>query len=207
MHPELRQVAGHMKEIGLGILSQAQKNTFFRDDIYIHNEGVFGVIQSAHAAEILIKACIAEQHPLLIFSHLPKSTSSNDALLSIKSLINSAKTITYNDLPERLWATTGYEIKELDIYNSFGKLRNTIQHFAVPDRDLQSESGVFIYNVIDPLIGYFWDLYAVNYCDDEEPHYNLLPSLIGRGIDFRCPNDWTEYAREARKEHNKQNRS
>ncbi len=110
-----------MKEIGLGVLSQEQSNAFFWDYRNKLDEGVFAVLQAAHAAELLIKAAIAEQHPLLIFSQLPKSTSVNVDLLDIESLFEAGRTIQYNELPEQLWATTGYKIQELKVYTSFGK--------------------------------------------------------------------------------------
>jgi len=199
MHPDLKDIAEHMKEIGLGLLSQAQVNAFFWHYKNRLDEGIFAVIQVAHAAEIIIKACIAEQHPLLIFSHLPKSANVSGDLLDYDALFESGRTLEYNELPERLWATTGYKIKELEIYNSFGKLRNGIQHFSVPDIDLSQEAGEFIYKVIDPILEHFWGLYAVEYCDDEELEENLLPVLVRRGINFRYPEKWREYVEQAKK--------
>jgi hypothetical protein len=45
-----------------------------------------------HAAEILIKARIAEEHPLLIFSSLPRAKKPSEHLLDINDLLNEAKT-------------------------------------------------------------------------------------------------------------------
>jgi hypothetical protein len=200
MDPELLKISGHMKDIGLGVLSQAQKNAFFMDYITRLNEGVFSVIQAAHAAELLIKACIAEQHPLLIFSQLPKSINIDNDLLNFPALFDSGRTLEYNELPERLWATTGYKIPNLGTYNSFGKLRNGIQHFAVPNVDFSQLTGEFIYTVIDPILEKFWRLYAVEYCDDEEPEINLVTVLIHRKIKFRYPEKWKENVEEAIRE-------
>ena len=103
MHPELKDVSGHMKEVGLGVLSQAQQNNFYNCMGSTRLQtSIFAVLQAAHAAELLIKACIAEQHPLLIFSNIPKSGSGNGELLDIQSLMKSGRTIDYVDLPERL---------------------------------------------------------------------------------------------------------
>jgi hypothetical protein len=198
MHPDLKKIPEHMKEVGLGLLSQAQVNTFFWRYENRLDAGIFGVIQTAHAAEILIKAAIAEQHPLLIFSQLPKSGNVDGDLLDFESLFESGRTLEYNELPERLWATTGYKIKELADFNSFGKLRNGIQHFAVPDSNLSEITGQYIYKIIDPILEHFWSLFAVEYCDDEEPEYNLLPILVNRGINFRYPEKWQEYVDEAK---------
>ena len=124
MHPDLKNVSEHIHGLGLGILSQAQRNAFYSDHGYevALDEGVFAVLQAAQAAELLIKAAIAEQHPLLIFSSLPKSKSANGAVLNIEHLLESAKTLQYSDLPEVLWAATGYKIQDLATYNSFGKI-------------------------------------------------------------------------------------
>lgn len=203
MHPDLKDISEHMREIGLGVLSQAQVNACFMSHKNRLDEGVFAIIQAAHAAEILIKAAIAEQHPFLIFSQLPKSINANGDLLNFESLFESGRTLEYNELPERLWATTGYKIKDLTIFNSFGKLRNGIQHFAVPDEDLGILATDFLYKVIDPILEHFWGLYAVEYCDDEELEEYLIPVLVNRGIDFRYPEKWKEYVDEAKKESSK----
>ena len=199
MHPDCKKISEHMRWLGLGILSQAQKNTFYGRYLEALDLGVFAVLQSAHAAEILIKAAIAQEHPLLIFDRVPQSSSTDDDLLSISDLFKDGKTIEYSKLPERLWAATGYRISEVSVYKSFGQLRNKIQHFACPNTALSHETGEFIYKVIDPLMGHFWNLYAAQYCDDEDLEYNLLPTLIRRGLDFRCPKEWEPHVEDAKK--------
>jgi hypothetical protein len=101
-------------------------------------------------------------------------------------------------LPAKLDEVTGYKIQAIDLYQSLGKTRNFIQHFAHPEGDLSDEAGEFIYQVIDPLIGHFWNLYAIEYCDDDEPEVYLLEVLIGRGINFRYSADWEEHVKRAR---------
>ncbi|MFM4903263.1 hypothetical protein [Aeromonas hydrophila] len=124
MNPELKNISEHILTMGVGVLSQAQRNAFYTSNGYDSrlDEGVYGVLQAAHAAELIIKAAIAEQHPLLIFSNLPKSTKEEDGFLSLNDLFESGKTIQYVDLPERLWAATGYKIEAIDLFNKFGKL-------------------------------------------------------------------------------------
>lgn len=190
MDPDCQSMSPHMKLLGLGILAQAQKNAFYWDYPDTIDRSVFSVLQAAHAIEIFIKAAISQEHPLLIFSQIPKSTNTEGNLLSFKDLLDKGKTIQYSELPERLWAATGYKLKEIEIYQQFGKLRNTIQHLALPLKkvELSKQTAHFIYKVIDPVIGNFWDLYAIEYCDVEEHEYDVLPSLINYGItDFRYP--------------------
>jgi hypothetical protein len=151
------------------------------------------VLQAAHAAEILLKARISEQHPLLIFSDIPRSTKVNEEKLSFRSLLESGKTLQYNELPERLWATTGYKIKDDSLYQRFGKLRNTIQHFTnPPNRDLLQETLEFIFGIIDPMINDFWGLYAVNYVEDPDAHEYIFETLLRSNISFLIPDECKE---------------
>ncbi|MFH4676217.1 hypothetical protein [Vibrio alginolyticus] len=161
--------------------------------------GSRSVLQAAHAAELIIKAIIAEEHPLLIFSNLPKSNRNDSNFLSLSDLFESGKTIQYADLPEKLWATTGYRIENLALFNSFGKLRNCIQHFATPNIDLRLEASKFIYEVIDPILEYFWEEYAIEYVDLDEYEDDVFEILQARGLVVRYPEHMAEYARKAYK--------
>ncbi|SQD77606.1 hypothetical protein [Moritella yayanosii] len=196
MNPELKNISQHILDLGIGVLSQAQRNSLyssFGSDSRL-DEGVFGVLQAAHAAELIIKAAIADQHPLLIFSTLPKSAKVDGSFLSLNDLFESAKTIQYFDLPEKLWATTGYKIEDLETFHSFGKLRNCIQHFATPDRDIRLETSQFIYQVIDPILEHFWDDYAVEYVDLESYEDDVFEILSARGLKVRYPDSMRESA-------------
>ena len=196
MNPELKNISEHILAMGIGVLSQAQKNVFYTSYGYDSrlDEGVYGVLQAAHAAELIIKAAIAEQHPLLIFSNLPKSTKEEDGFLSLNDLFESGKTIQYVDLPERLWAATGYKIEAIDLFNKFGKLRNCIQHFATPDRDLRTETTDFIYKVVDPILGHFWNKYAIEYVDLDGYEDDIFEMIYERGLKVRYPDHMKEYA-------------
>lgn len=188
MHPACKEMSAHMKDLGLGILAQAQKNAFYWDYPDHLDRGVFAVLQAAHASEILMKAAIAQEHPLLIFSQIPKSSSTGGDLLDITDLLQSGKTIQYSELPERLWATTGYKVKDPQIFREFGKLRNTIQHLARPKVEFRTITAEFVYKVIDPLIGEFWNLHAVEYCDVDSHEDDMIEILVSHGITcFRYP--------------------
>lgn len=199
MDNALQNISDHIHELGLGVLSQAQRNAFYTDYAYETrlDEGVFSVIQAAHAAELLIKAAIAKEHPLLIFSTLPKSNSANGEFLSFEDLFENAKTIQYSELPERLWSSTGYKIGSLETYNSFGKLRNCIQHFATPNYALSYETSDFIYEIIDPILEKFWGEVAVDYVDLSEHQDDFFEILAHRGIKARFPEHYRENAERA----------
>lgn len=184
MEDELRSVHQHMLALGLGALAHANWHAnyhSYESDYWSE----LSVIQAAHAAEILIKARIAEEHPLLIFEHLPKPNKSEGTILELRHLIDFGRTYQYADLPDRLWATTGLRLPNLEMYGSFGRLRNAIQHFTSPnDHDLSQETLEFIFGVIDPFINEFWGLFAIDYNEDHEPYAYFVPGLISRHIHF-----------------------
>lgn len=200
MHEEIHEVSSHMKELGLGILSQSQKNACFGHFDHRLDEGVFSVLQAAHACEIIIKSIISEQHPLLIFSGLP-SHRSNESL-DIKLLFERGQTLPFHKLPDQLWAVTGYKIEHLDIYENFGRLRNNIQHFSTPkDKDLSQKTIEFIYKVIDPIINYFWGIHAVNYCDidgnDAKKMEEFFVVLLSRQPEISFPDEYSDLRKKA----------
>ncbi|WP_370215327.1 hypothetical protein [Idiomarina sp.] len=162
MHPELRNVHENMKNLGLGALAHANWHGNFHS---FENDKWYelSILQAAHAAEILIKARIAEEHPLLIFEQIPRSTQVDTEFLDFTSLTSKAKTIQYADLPERLWATTGIKLPNVELFKAFGAIQNSIQHFATPG-NFEHSTNDLIYEVIDPFINDCWGLYAIDYC-------------------------------------------
>lgn len=187
MEAELQEVSTHMLKLGLGALSHANwhattmsfENRFWPE---------LSVIQAAHAAEILIKARIAQEHPLLIFEHLPKPESS-DTQLTIDQLVKGGRTYQYSDLPGRLWATTGNRIPNRQAYDEFGRLRNAIQHFTSPKQDCSYAALEFIYGVIDPFLRECWGLFAVDYTGQADDQKYLVEALIGQAIPFLVSDD------------------
>lgn len=194
MDPTIESAWLHMRELGLCALAHANRHASYVD---IQNGawGLLSVLQAAHAAEILFKARIAQEHPLLIFENFPKISSGE---MSYEELFSNGRTIEWNNIPNRLWATTGITLPCIDGFQRFGRLRNSIQHFGQPSNiDPNIESLRFIYNVIDPFIHQCWGLYAIDYDEDYEPYIYMLPALINREIPFlvspdaaQCFEEW-----------------
>ncbi|MEQ8961211.1 MAG: hypothetical protein RLP02_25350 [Coleofasciculus sp. C2-GNP5-27] len=88
------------------------------------------VVHAAHAAEILLKARIAQEDLRLIFSQLPQSNASKDALTLI-DLLEDGRTLSYGELPNQLLATTGIKVERPNQYREFGRLRNQIKLFGI----------------------------------------------------------------------------
>lgn len=189
MDESLRGIHEHMIELGLASLSHANYLAHFIS-WENHMLSQLGVLQAAHACEIFLKARLAQEHPLLIFENLPKSTAScikPNGLLDFESLLEKGQTLMYSELPEKVWAATGKKINNLDLFKEFGKLRNSIQHFAAPHNDVSLLTSKFIYEVIDPFINDAWGVCAVEYCDDSEGYEYLIPVLAGRNVYFTVP--------------------
>ena len=164
MHPETKEISTHMKEFGFNIIGRAIHDATFAEIMrpFAH---ILSVVHTAHGAEIIIKARIAEEHPLLIFKDYPKSNKTT-GMLSIKELLEDGRTLIYSELPEVLWASTGYRIQQLKRYQEFGKLRNRIIHFAAPNVDASTETLKFIFELLDPIVIDFWNESIVDYSEN-----------------------------------------
>jgi len=155
MHPETRDISNHMFDFSLSILGRAIYDVTFAEmeRAYIH---ALAVIQAAHGTEIMIKARIAQEHPLLIFTKIPSLNNAPD-LLSIGELFEYGRSAEYDELPNLLWAVTGYRMNRQDEYRAFGRLRNKIMHFAVPQMDYPNEVLKFCMEVVEPMVNDFWE--------------------------------------------------
>jgi hypothetical protein len=112
--------------------------------------------QAGHGGEMVLKARIAEEHPLLLFNTLPRSTTASDQL-TIAELFEHGRTVQFNELPELLWATTGIRMQRVEQFLSFGRLRNGCIHFALPaTKDWHGQTIRFLFEVMEPLVQQFW---------------------------------------------------
>ena len=177
------EVYKHMLGLARGALTHANwhANYFSPENAYWPE---LSVLQAAHACEIFIKARIAQEHPLLIFEHLPKALP-NEAPLSLRQLVEGGRTFQYFELPDRLWAVTGVRVPNIELYRSFGRLRNSVQHFLVPDNISASGATIeYIYQVIDPFINECWGLFAIDHNEDYEPYEYIVDGLVRAGVEF-----------------------
>lgn len=171
-----------MRHLGLGALTHAMRLSLSVDQ---NNEfwGELSVLNAAHAAELLIKARIAAEHPLLVFTRLPGSSGASGALLDFEDLFQKGQTLEFHELPERLWAVTGVKVPNVDEYLRFGKFRNAIQHFAPPAEDASQRTLDFVFSVLDPFINEQWGLFAIDYNEEFGDHYeHIFETLVARDI-------------------------
>lgn len=159
------KMADQMRDFGLYMVAKGVINTTFSEygNPYSH---AMGLVQVANGFEILIKSKIVEEHPLLVFAKIPKEGNLKDGNIKFEDLIEHGQTIMYSELPERLWATTGYKIEPIALYNEFGKVRNQIIHFAIPDLSLSDITLTFTFTIIEKAINDWWDTTILEYAQD-----------------------------------------
>lgn len=153
----------------------------FRDAFMesLQGEKPMCVVYVAHAAEILLKARIAEEHPLLIFSKLPKANPNKDTLTLI-DLLESGRTLSYEELPDQLWAATGIKIELITQYREFGRLRNQIVHFSMANANMLDVLALrYSLEVLDPLVESFWGKSVIDFIT-KDPH-DYYAMFVGSG--------------------------
>lgn len=185
MNAELVGVWEHMRELGLSELAHANRHSAYYDPMNPRWTEL-SVLQAAHAAEILIKARISEEHPMLIFEEFPKIPNDVNSEITVQNLFEKGKTIQWSDLATRLWASTGIRIPNKDIFDKFGKLRNGVQHFAPLSVLQNSEPNTleFVFKVIDPFINQCWGLYAIDFDEDDDSYEHFTGNLASNEILF-----------------------
>lgn len=200
-----------MRNLGLGALAHANRHAAYAA---VENSSwpELSVLQAGHSAELLIKARIAQEHPLLIFEQLPRlKRIPADNKLDFETLFHSGRTVQWSDLPDRLWAVTGQAIPNRQRFDDFGKLRNGIQHFGPnPAYNTGKEVLRFVFDVLDPFIHECWGMFAIDYDEDYEPYIYLVSPLVSLEIEFlvsreaaECFKDWNVNWEECREEYRK----
>lgn len=149
-------------------------------------------LSAAHAGELLLKALIAREHPLLLFKNIGEKATSDD--IDLDWLLKYGRTHDFSRLPSVLWATSGIEIPDIDSFRRIAELRNQVQHF-VDDRasDVQYECLKFLYSNVDPLLRDHFGLAACQFHDDDFDDY-VVGALLSYQIRFTIPEilDFTE---------------
>jgi hypothetical protein len=159
------KIASQMRDFGLSMVAKGVVNATYSEagEPYSH---AMGLVQVANGFEILIKSKIVEEHPLLVFNKIPKEANLADGNIKMEDLIEHGQTIMYSELPDRLWATTGYKIEPMDLYNKFGRVRNQIIHFAIPATSLSDLTLVYTFKIIENAINNWWDVTILDYAQD-----------------------------------------
>jgi len=164
------KMAAQMRHFGLHMISKGVVNATNSENENPYSHAL-GVVQVANGFEILIKSKIVEEHPLLIFSKIPTDNNVKGDKMETEDLLEHGQTIMYSELPDRLWATTGYKIADLRQYKEFGKIRNQIIHFSVPEISLSDQILKFTFEVIEKSINEWFDTSILVSVSEIDPLY------------------------------------
>lgn len=185
MDSEIKGLAHHMRDFGLHLMGKAVRDATFIEmgAPYAH---AMAVSIAAQAAEIIVKARIAQEHPLLIFSKLPRQSQACGSRLNFEDLFSEGRSLEFSELADVLWAVTGYRIPNSDQFREFGKTRNAIIHFAVPNVDLDELTLKFAFQVVQPMVTEFWQESLLEYCGayDDDMEVYLTERLKSLGINI-----------------------
>jgi hypothetical protein len=184
MNPALQGCWERMLALGLDALAHSNRLAYV---IPFENPHLpeLSILQAAHATELIIKARIAMEHPLLIFDRLPARTQPTARHLDLNDLFERGRTLQWAELPDRLWAATGIEVADQKEFFDFGRLRNGIQHFSPPPSGTDGEVALrFVFKFLDPLLHASWGLYAIDRCQDDDIYINFTGTLARLEIRF-----------------------
>jgi len=175
-------------EMGFSALAQANTQAVYGGP-GTEGSDALSIVNSAFAGELIIKAIIAKQHPLLIFKNLFELGPSDTSPISIDRLLLKGKTYTFGELPNLLWSCTGNQISELELFREIQQARNAIVHFCSPeDENLKLLSLNFLYKVIDPLLKDHFRECAIEFHNGYTVDYSYVVScLFSNEILFSVP--------------------
>lgn len=182
------KIASQMKDFGLLMVAKGVVNATFSEagEPYSH---AMGLVQVANGFEILIKSKIVEEHPLLIFNKIPKEANLLDGNIKMEDLLEHGQTIMFSELPDRLWATTGYKIEPIELFNKFGRIRNQIIHFAVPKIPLADLTLEFTFKIIEKAINNWWKTTILDYATDYDDA--ILEHIFERLTELKLKTNYT----------------
>jgi hypothetical protein len=184
MHESLKDISDRILDLATGALKRANTDAVYFDPGMEHRQSL-APLAAAHAGELVLKALIAKEHPLLLFSNIGEKTTDNE--IDLDWLLKNGRTHDFSKLPSVLWATSGIRVPNIDSYRRIAAIRNQIQHF-VDDRDVdvQYDCLQFIYSIIDPLLHEHFGIIACEFHEDEFHDY-VIGCLLSHQIKFTVP--------------------
>lgn len=192
IHTEIQHIPSRILEVALGALTQANHHAVF-DDPQSFGWPETSILSSATAGELLLKAIVAKQHPLLIFRDLFDLDVRSQEELTIQQLIERGKTYGLEDMPKLLWVTTGERIPDTTLFEKLRRARNSIQHFCSPGEniDLRKLAREFIYKNLDPLLHRHFDICAIEFHQDHNIGYDyVVDCLLKNELLFSVPRNF-----------------
>jgi hypothetical protein len=175
MDESMRNVPRNMRKMGMLLFRDA-----FAEAAY--GENLLCVVHMAHAAEILLKARIAQEDPLSIFYNILALSKKGKNTLKFIDLIENGHTYGYAQLPEELEKKTGIKIERQEQYKEFGKIRNQIVHLSISNTEQALDELTLLYalELLDPLVEKFWGRSVFDFIKND--YFCELNSFISMGF-------------------------
>lgn len=191
VHKALENMHIRILDTAKGALAQANTHAVYFDPGREHWDQM-SILNAALAGELFLKAIIAKEHPLLIFRDLFHLDDSQQDEMDVAKIIEKGKTYNFDTLPKLLWVTTGERIADPKSFEQIRRVRNSIQHFCVPENiPLRRLSLDFIYKNVDPLINKYFGLYAIEYHEEMSIGYDYVVNcLVGCELIFSVPDNF-----------------
>lgn len=186
MHDSLKGVSTRILGLATDALKRANTDAVYFDPGMEHRQSL-APLAAAHAGELVLKALIAKEHPLLLFKNIGEKTTDDE--IDLDWLLQNGRTHDFSRLPSVLWATSGIRVPDIDSYRRIAALRNQIQHFVDDrDSDVQFDCLNFIYSNIDPLLNKHFGLTACEFHEDQFDDY-VIGCLFAHQIKFTVPSN------------------
>jgi hypothetical protein len=187
MHESLKEIRTRILNLETDALTRANTDAAYFDPDKQHRISL-APLAAAHAGELLLKALIAKEHPLLLFKNISEKTTDDE--IDLDWLVRNGRTHDFSRLPSVLWAATGINIPDIGSFQRIAALRNQVQHFVDErESDVRLECLNFIYSNIDPLLHEHFGLTACSYHEDEFHDY-VMGCLLSCEIKFTVPPDF-----------------
>ena len=188
MHDSLRGISTRILDLATDALTRANTDAVYFDRGMEHRKPL-APLAAAHAGELLLKALIAKEHPLLLFKNIGEKITDDE--IDLDWLLKNGRTHDFLRLPSVLWATSGIVVPDIESFKRIAELRNQVQHFVdVRDCNIEFDCLNFIYSNIDPILNEHFGLFACQFHEDEFDDY-VIGSLFSHQIKFTVPHDIT----------------
>jgi len=158
----MKDVPRNMRKTGMLLF----RNAFMEA---CHGDKLICIVHAAYAAEILLKARIAEEDPLLMFDKLPTPPKGSNDDISLIELLETGHSLSYSKLPNQLEKTTGIKIERLEQYQEFGIIRNQIIHLSIANTKKAADELTLLYSLqlLDPLVESFWSRSVIDFIKND----------------------------------------
>lgn len=184
MHPSLHGISDRILHLAKGALKRANTDAVFFDPGMEHRNSL-APLAAAHAGELLIKALIAREHPLLLFKNIGEKATNDE--IDLDWLLKNGRTHDFSKLPSILWASSGISLPHAESFKRISDLRNQVQHFVDSEENsVQFDCLNFLYSNVDPLLSSHFGDFACQYHEDEFDDY-VIGSLLSHEIKFTVP--------------------